>query len=78
MRDAFAHLWHWRTALGLLLGAGVGVAYSLTIGCSTGGCAITSNPVVAGLFGAFMGASLLAPAKRPPAPEPPRYSSPTP
>jgi hypothetical protein len=75
MRAALAHLWHWRTALGLTLGGAGGAIYSLTIGCTTGGCAITSNPVVAGLFGALVGATLLAPAKRPPAA--PRYSSPT-
>lgn len=77
MRAVLAHLWHWRTALGLVLGAGAGVAYSLTIGCATGGCALTSNPVVAGLFGAVMGASLLAPAKRRPELETPPYSPPT-
>ncbi|MBM4321464.1 MAG: hypothetical protein FJ125_16360 [Deltaproteobacteria bacterium] len=30
--------------LAALAGAGVGAAYSLTIGCITGGCPITSNP----------------------------------
>jgi hypothetical protein len=58
------HLWHWRTALGLALGGAGGAAYSLTIGCTTGGCALTSNPVVAAVFGALVGLSLLAPAKR--------------
>ena len=77
MRAAFAHLLHWRTLLGLALGGGVGVAYALTIGCATGTCPLTSNPVTAGLFGALLGATLLAPAKRQP-PAPSSSSTPTP
>lgn len=73
MRRLLGHLWHWRTALGLALGGALGAIYALTIGCHTGTCPLTSNPVIAGLFGAFMGATLLAPA----APRPQQPSSPT-
>ncbi len=42
-----------------VVGAGIGVAYALTIGCTTGGCPITSNPWLSGLFGAAIGVTLV-------------------
>lgn len=47
---------HWRTLLGAAVGAAGGALYSHYIGCNTGGCAITANPWVAGIFFGFSGA----------------------
>jgi hypothetical protein len=65
MRATLTRLWHWRTALGLGLGGTAGALYATYVGCATGSCPLTSNPVIAGLFGAFVGASLLAPERKP-------------
>ena len=45
-----------RTAIGIIVGAGLGFAYYKFIGCSTGACPITSNPWSSTLYGALMGA----------------------
>jgi len=41
--------------IGLILGAIGGYIYYLKVGCSTGSCAITSNPYLSVLWGAAMG-----------------------
>jgi len=41
--------------IGLVLGAIGGFIYYLKVGCSTGSCAITSNPYLSVLWGAAMG-----------------------
>ena len=46
------------TAAGLVLGAAGGYLYYHYIGCTTGGCPITSQPLNSTLYGAFMGALL--------------------
>ena len=40
---------------GLILGALGGYLYYRTVGCSTGACAITSNPYISTLWGGIMG-----------------------
>jgi len=62
MRGYLKHLWHWRTLTGLALGSAGGVLYSIFIGCKSG-CAITSSPILSGLFGALIGASFLMPTR---------------
>lgn len=42
--------------LGALLGALAGFLYWNLVGCSSGSCAITANPVNSTLYGAMMGA----------------------
>jgi hypothetical protein len=49
-----------RLGLGLLLGAGLGYAYYTLVGCSTGGCPITSDPIVSSSYGALIGGFLFA------------------
>ena len=45
--------WHMRLLFGVI-GAGLGYAYYVTIGCD-GGCAITGNPWSSTAYGAFVG-----------------------
>ncbi len=40
---------------GAILGAIAGYAYYYFVGCASGTCAITSNPINSSLYGAFMG-----------------------
>ncbi len=47
---------HLRTLASAGIGAGLGAAYALTIGCSTGSCPLTSNAWTAALFAGFTGA----------------------
>lgn len=42
--------------IGLLIGGIGGYLYWKFIGCNTGTCAITSNPINSSIYGAFMGA----------------------
>jgi|JI6StandDraft_1071083.scaffolds.fasta_scaffold02316_12 outer membrane lipoprotein SlyB len=44
------------TLIGVLVGAILGWLYWANIGCSTGTCIITSNPVNSSLYGALLGA----------------------
>lgn len=44
-----------RIALFIIGGAVLGFAYHRLVGCRTGACAITANPYVSTLYGAFMG-----------------------
>ncbi len=45
-----------RIAIGVVLGAAAGFAYYRFIGCSSGGCPLTSNPWLTTGYGALMGA----------------------
>ncbi len=47
-----------RILIGLVLGAIAGYAYYYFIGCSSGSCAITSNPVNSTLYGSIFGVLL--------------------
>ncbi len=44
-----------RVVLFSLVGGVVGLLYQRLVGCRTGTCAITSNPYVSTLYGAFIG-----------------------
>jgi hypothetical protein len=44
-----------KRGLGLMLGAAAGYTYYAVVGCSTGGCPITSNPWVSTGWGALIG-----------------------
>ena len=45
-----------RLLIGIVLGAAAGFAYYRFVGCSSGTCPITSNPVISTIYGAVMGA----------------------
>lgn len=49
---------NWKPLLGVTLGAGLGAAYAHFVGCSTGGCILTQNPVIASALGALLGYSI--------------------
>ena len=44
-----------RILLGILLGGALGFAYYKIVGCASGTCAITSNPIVSTIWGAAIG-----------------------
>jgi phage shock protein E len=50
---------HKLTLIGVMVGAIGGYLYYHFIGCSSGSCAITSNPINSTLYGAVMGGLLL-------------------
>lgn len=50
---------HKLTIFGILIGAIAGYAYYSFIGCSSGTCSITSNPLNSTLYGALIGGLLL-------------------
>lgn len=41
--------------IGVVAGGALGFAYYRFVGCSTGACPLTSNPVISTLYGAGMG-----------------------
>jgi hypothetical protein len=49
---------YYKPVLGVAIGAGAGWAYSYFVGCATGGCPLTSNPLIAAGIGALMGLSI--------------------
>jgi hypothetical protein len=44
-----------KPALGIVIGGIIGLAYYSFIGCTSGACAITSNPYSSVLFGSMLG-----------------------
>jgi xanthosine utilization system XapX-like protein len=48
-----------RIALGGLIGALLGYVYYVQIGCISGTCPITSNPISSSIYGAILGALVL-------------------
>jgi hypothetical protein len=45
-----------RIIIGALVGGGLGFAYYKFVGCSTGTCPLTSNPIISSLYGMVVGA----------------------
>ncbi len=45
-----------RLVLGAAVGGGLGFAYYRFVGCSTGTCPLTSNPIISTLYGMALGA----------------------
>lgn len=53
-----------KVSLGVLIGGSLGFAYYYFIGCRTGTCAITSNPLNSTGYGAVMGLVWSWPGKK--------------
>ena len=49
-----------RIILGALIGAGLGFGWHKLVGCPTGGCPLTANPVIASFYGAVVGILIAA------------------
>jgi hypothetical protein len=49
-----------RIIIGIVIGGGLGFGWYKFVGCSTGTCPLTSNPVISTIFGAVFGALLAA------------------
>lgn len=49
--------------LGSIVGAGLGYLYYFFIGCNSGSCSITSNPINSTTYGAFVGLLWMWPTK---------------
>ena len=45
-----------RIIIGIIAGGGLGFGWYRLVGCSTGTCPLTSNPVVSTIYGAVLGA----------------------
>lgn len=45
-----------RLTLGIALGAIAGFAFYKFIGCASGACPLTSNPIISTIYGGVMGA----------------------
>lgn len=48
----------------ILIGGLLGFSYYYFIGCNSGSCAITSNPYISTVYGAFLGFVLAIPSKK--------------
>lgn len=51
---------HLLTIIGLIIGAAAGYLYWKFVGCTSGSCAITSNPINSTLYGSVMGGVLFS------------------
>ncbi len=49
---------YWLATLGVVVGAVGGYLYWRFVGCSSGGCVITSSPYISSIWGAIMGGLL--------------------
>lgn len=47
-----------RITIGILVGGGLGFGYYKFVGCSTGTCPLTSNPIISTIYGAVLGVLL--------------------
>jgi hypothetical protein len=47
-----------RIIIGIIVGGGLGFGYYKFVGCSSGTCPLTSNPVISTIYGAVLGVLL--------------------
>lgn len=47
-----------RFIIGAVIGGALGFAFYKFVGCSTGACPLTSNPVISTVYGSVLGALL--------------------
>jgi LytS/YehU family sensor histidine kinase len=55
VKEFFGSSYFWKPFLGVFIGALVGFLYYYFVGCSSGSCAITSNPYMSVLWGGLFG-----------------------
>lgn len=55
VKDFFKSWRFWRPFVGVLIGGLAGFLYYYYIGCTSGSCAITSNPYISTIWGGLMG-----------------------
>ncbi|MBN2354863.1 hypothetical protein JXO59_02055 [candidate division KSB1 bacterium] len=53
-----------KLVLGILAGAALGFAYYYFVGCRTGACPLTGNPIISTLYGGLIGGLLFLPGIR--------------
>lgn len=59
IKEFFKSSYFWKPFLGVALGGIAGFSYYHFIGCSSGSCAITSNPYMSVIWGSLMGLFLV-------------------
>ncbi len=45
-----------RIIIGIIVGGGLGFGWYMLVGCPTGTCLLTSNPIITTIYGAVLGA----------------------
>lgn len=55
VKEFFTSWYFWKPFIGVVAGGIIGFLYYHFVGCKSGSCAITGNPVNSMLFGAFFG-----------------------
>jgi len=58
-REFITSSYFWKPFAGIMIGGIGGFLYYYFIGCSSGSCAITSNPYMSTIMGGFLGYFLL-------------------
>jgi hypothetical protein len=54
-KELMRSAWFWKPASALIIGGIIGFLYYHFVGCTSGTCAITSNPVSSIIFGGLLG-----------------------
>ena len=54
-RELIRSSWFWKPASGVIIGGTLGFLYYYFVGCASGSCAITSNPIASIIFGGAIG-----------------------
>ena len=47
-----------RSIIGIIVGGGLGFGWYMLVGCPTGTCPLTSNPIISTFYGAILGVLL--------------------
>ena len=64
LKERLKSIKYLRLIIGILLGAAAGYAYFFHIGCNSGTCPITSDPLNSTLYGALIGAVFMYKEKK--------------
>ena len=59
IKEFFKSAYFWKPFLGIAIGSTAGFLYYHYVGCSSGSCAITSNPYMSVIWGGMMGLFLV-------------------